>query len=97
MSLCSKCCYDKPPVGGAEALFFLIFGADAGVSSRLCTSKGPEGPGDDLEGNLHQICTSLRNLLNIRKIPIQLLLLLIQNNNSNNKKNNNNYKIKMLK
>lgn len=53
MSLCSKCCYDKPPVGGAEALFFLIFGADAGVSSRLCTSKGPEGPGDDLEGNLH--------------------------------------------
>lgn len=57
----------------------------------VCAPQGPEGPGDDLGGNLHQICTSLRNLLNIRKIPIQLLLLLlILNNNNNNKKNNNN-------
>lgn len=70
-------------------------GADGGVSSRLCTSTGPEGPGDDVEGNLHQILTSFRNLLNIRKIPMQLLWLLFQNNNNSNKKNNNYLKIKI--
>lgn len=69
---CANCCYHKPSVGGAEALS-LIFGADAGISSRLCTSKGAEGPGDDLDRSLQHLCNSQRNLLKYPTHPITII------------------------